>query len=192
MALNTLAPGFIVLNYIGASNIPHKMTFGILPADLDASPPTIKQKDNTVISVVTGMNSLINILKVLVAATTTFTDFDVWSKPNPEDDPVWKYNGSLNVVGTGAGSAVANSQLLASYRSGAGGVGKVMVMEGNQAVNQVFKPPSYTNSANSGLAAYLIGTGSIIYARDNAFPVAVPRMFTKTNDALRKKTVLNV
>lgn len=191
MPINTLAPAYVVLNYIGASNIPHKMVFGVLPDNLTLTTPTIKSKDGSSVAINTAMTTLVNVLKALVPSTMTYTDYDLWRKDTPTSDPLWVYNGSLAVVGTG-GTGIANSQLVASWRSGAGGVGKTYVMEGSTAINLVLKPTTYGGLASAqALATYLLGNTCIIYARDNGFPIAVPKMFTKTNDALRKKTVLN-
>lgn len=191
MAVNTLAPGFVKLHYIGAQNIQHTMTFGVLNDNFALAIPTIKTKDGSSVAINTAVSAFVTILKALMAASVTFQDFDLWSKPTPTDDPIWLYNGSLAVVGTNAAATVANSQLVASYRSGAGGNGKIYLLEQSYAVNNVYKPTAYGDAAKLALANYLIGTSSMVYARDNGFPVSVPRMMTKTNDVMRKRFVLN-
>lgn len=191
MAVNTLAPGFVKLHYIGPQNIQHTMTFGVLNDNFALAIPTIKTKDGSSVPINTAVAALVTILKALVAATVTFQDFDLWSKPTPTDDPVWLYNGSLAVVGTNGTASVANSQLVASYRSGAGGNGKIYLLEQSYPVNNLYKPAAYGDASKLALANYLIGSSCMVYARDNGFPVTVPRMMTKTNDVMRKRFVLN-
>lgn len=191
MTVNTLAPGFVKLKYIGSQNFQHVMTFGVLNDNFALATPTIKTKDGTSVAINTAVAAYVTILKALVNASVTFQEFDLWSQPTPDDDPVWIYNASLAVIGTNSTAEVVNSQLVASYRSGGGGNGKVMILEQSYAVNNLYKPSGYGDAAKLALANYLVGNSSMVYARDNAFPVTVPRMMTKTNDPMRKRFVLN-
>jgi hypothetical protein len=190
MTVNSLSPGFIKLYYIGAQNIQHIMTIPVAIADIGVTPATIHQKDLTSVSWVAGITAYVTVLKAEMPTTTTFQYAELWSMPTPTSDPVFVSTVSLSIVGTKSGAAVSNSQIVFSFRSSCGGVGKVYLLEGNEVVNSVFKAPAYGDAGKLGVVNYLIGSSGIVVARDGCFPVNIPRILTKTNDPMRKKTVL--
>lgn len=190
MTINSLAPGFIKLYYLGPQNIQHVMTIPVAINNVNVTPITIDQRDLTAVSWITGVTAYVNILKAVMASTVTFQFAELWTQPTAADDPVFRETTSLNIVGTYATASLSNSQVTYSFRTQSGGVGKVVLLEQSDPVNTVYKAPTYGNAAKLAVVNYLIGTTDIVVGRDGGFPVNIPRILTKTNDPMRKKTVL--
>lgn len=190
MARNSLAPGFLRLFYIGPQNIQHVQTLGVRPSSVVPGSSLMFQRDNAQVS----LSALWAIMKIpwkgILSAACTWQQMDFWSQPTPESDPVFVETLVLNEVGTNVAASVANSQVLFSWRSLGGGRGKTLFMEQSNAVNLVLKPVGYGGAPNLAIVTYLTSASCVIYARDNSYPGVVPKGFTKTNDAMRKKTVL--
>lgn len=163
------------------------------------NPETIAVDDPTIVYTKFGSTSglsdalvedFVPFLQPFFRATDSFDEAEVWSQPTPESDPVFVELIPIALVGTSPASTVPFSQAVLSLRTAAGGIGKVYMMEGTLPVN-THDPRPFSNVAVSDLANYLTGPGSIWYARDNSFPVLGLTLNTKTNDALRKKYLLN-
>lgn len=82
------------------------------------------------------------------------------------------------------------SQTVITFRTYNGGIFKLYLMEAVATVNQVISAP-FPAGATKNLSDHLIGTSSAVCGRDNGFPLAPLRSLGKTNDALRKKLLLN-
>lgn len=190
MARNSLAPGFLRIFYIGPQNIQHVQTIGVKPSSVTPGSATIQSRDNTSYNLAAAWAIMKVPWKGLMAATVTWQQMDLWSQPTPSDDPIFVETLALNEVGTNGTASIANSQILFSWRALGGGRGKTVFLEASATVNQVLKPPAYGNAQQLAVVTYLTGPSCIVYARDNSYPGVVPKAFTKTNDAMRKKTVL--
>lgn len=189
MAINSLAPGFIIVYYVSNSH-PHKHIIPIAnPLDSGGGEWTIERQDGTDTDVDVAMLAWTDAVKAMFATTSTFQYWELWTKADENADPIFRETGDLAITGT-TGATQANSQLSANYRTKTGGNGKVVLMETNQTIDVVSKP-TY-GSAKATLATYLLGVTNIYAGRDGGFIAAVPTIITKTNDKLRKKYLLNV
>lgn len=190
MTIHSISPGFIVVFYTSNGH-NHKHIIPIsAPVDTGGSVYTIATKSAGAVAVTAAMATWVAAVKVLFPASTTFLYWELWTKPTPESDPIFRQTGDLSVVGTNGGAVVPYSQIVYSYRTSLGGVGKMQFQEISLAANQVFKP-TYA-SPHNGVVSYLTGSQSIYAGRDEGFPVSVPRALTKTNDQTRKKFLLDV
>lgn len=190
MTVHDLSPGFIIVFY-NSNGHSHKHVIPISnPIDTGGGEYTVASKSGGAIDVDTAMAAWATACKPLFAAGSTLLYWELWTKAGVSGDPVFRETGDLSVVGTNGGAAVALSQVVASYRTSLGGIGKVEFLETAQAVNVVTKPV-YAGGFGTW-ATYILGAGSIYAGRDEGFPVSIPKIVTKTNDALRKKYVLNV
>jgi len=192
MAINSRAPAFVLLKYT-ANNHAHVMSFCI-------SPDTIGVGVNTIVNTKFGSTSalsdsltedLIPVLVPFFRGADSFDEAEVYSQPTPDDDPLYCETIPIAMVGTNAGTTTPFGQGVLSLRTAAGGIGKVYLMEGVLGSN-IHDPRPFTDPRVTDLANYLTGPGSIWYARDNSFPILGLTWNTKTNDALRKKYLLNV
>lgn len=189
MATNSLAPGFIKVFY-ESSLAPHVMTFGIRAPGYNAGTGQweVKQKNETVVYWVTGLTTLINLVKAVVPATVTFQYAELWTQADENTAPVFVDTAQLTIVGTHASAVQPASQMVWSYRTGAGGTGKLTVLDQSAASPNVrFLGPNYGHALYKAVADHLVGTTSIVVGRDGDAPITVTKVITKTNDALRKR-----
>lgn len=100
---------------------------------------------------------------------------------------------SAGVVGTPAGAtgAVVQSwQTTLTFRSGTGGIGKLVFIECNLGGNQRSAlVPNAAGTAPQRIAAYAISAGSPLQALDNGFFVAALRDSRGENEAIRNRRV---
>lgn len=192
MANNSLAPGFVRFKYT-ANTHQHVMTFGINLVNAD-NPEEVLVLNK--FGTETDLNSwltgaFVSALEPFYAAVDSFDEAEVWSKPTPDSDPVFKALIPIAAVGSASSPpATVALQGVLTLRAALGGIGKVYLMECRAALN-VHDPRPFADSRVSGLGTTLTGSASCWYARDNSYPVLALTWNTKTNDALRKKYILN-
>lgn len=190
MAVHALDDGFVILFY-NSNGHNHKHIIPIKnPIDSGGGVYTVDQASGSALSLITAMTTLVTAMKPLFPAAATFQYWELWVKPTPDADPVFKQTADLSIVGTNGAGAVPYGQVIYSYRTRAGGNGKVQFQESSLAANFALKPP-YA-SPHTAVVTYLLGTGNIYAGRDGSFIASVPKVNTKTNDKLRKKFLLNV
>lgn len=190
MAQNSLYPGFVRISYKGKGH-PHKQVIPCTPA-LQAGTWFVETVDDgTFLQWDTAVNALIALEKVFLNTSDGFDGAELWTLATPTSAPVFRTNVTLAVAGTSASAAVANSQMVFSFRTGLGGRLKVFLMETVNGADIVVRPP-YAAGANKNLSDYIIAGASWLRGRDGGHIVSPAGLVTKTNDALRKKYVLNV
>jgi len=190
MPIHALDDGFVILFY-NSNGHNHKHIIPIKnPLDGGGGLYTVDQQSGTALALTTAMTTLVTALKPMMAPASTFQYWELWVKPTPGADPIFKQTADLSVVGTAAGAAVPYSQVVFSYRTKGGGNGKVQIMEHTMAINLALKPPYAAPYA--AVQTYLLGTGNIYAGRDGTFIASVPKANTKTNDKLREKFLLDI
>lgn len=191
MASNSRSPAFVLLKYT-ANTRPHVMSFCISPETIGVGEATVVyNKFGATLALADSLNEdLVPLLAAFYRGADSFDEAEVWSQPTPEDDPLYCETIPIAIVGTNSNPTVAMSQAVLSMRTGAGGIAKLYLMESTIAAN-IHDPRPFSNAAVSDLSNYLTGAASIWYARDNSFPILGLTWNTKTNDALRKKYLLN-
>lgn len=127
-------------------------------------------------------------LKQWLLAGDSITSAEVWTQASPTALPIFQASIAVGVAGTGTGATKPYSQARMSFRTKAGGRAAFQVMESFFAVDAKAVPPSYSgNAAPQATDAYLTGSSSVVWGRDNSYIAAGIRLVTKTNDKLRKK-----
>jgi hypothetical protein len=185
MTVNSLAPAFVKLHYT-VSLFTHDYVFGVDPASLSGDTTTLDTRGAPILWT-DAIDDLVAIMKSFFADTATSIDSaDLYSQPTAEDVPEIVSSYAIGVAGVVGATSVLACQHLMTFRSYAGGLGKVQWMETVYAANLVTAPASYA-APQSTLETYLLGDTCPIIARDNANFKTSIRRTTKTNDKLRKK-----
>lgn len=195
MTVNSLYPYFARLKY-SANAHTHWMTIplgaetGGIPAGESADNYTFFAKNGTELDFAACMDDFVALLAPFFKTTDSFILAELWGMATPESDPIFYTAYELGVAGTSANPNVANSQAVMTFRTAAGGILKLYLMEGVNGANGKDDYP-FAAAANQNLGAYMIGGTNIIRGRDGAFPISPLRYVSKTNDALRKKYLLD-
>lgn len=189
MASNNLKPGYITIFYTFAA-MQHKMTFPVIPVPgwNVGDEPTIETKGVADVTMSAAITALMPLIRPFFGAGVDFGRAEAWFYPDGSDDPVWVYTHTIGLVGTHATQSNPAAQGVLTFRTAAGGVYKIYMMEvsGGIAIN-TRDPFPFSAAINTNLAAYLVSANSWVYGRDNA-PLVVPMNYTsKYNDAIRKK-----
>lgn len=125
--------------------------------------------------------------RLLYASSVSAVSFTLWR---------WATNTAKDFISAGTpllpagstGTITQSWQTTLSFRSGAGGIAKLVFIESNQAGNQ--RSPLIPNAAGSPtqrIAAFAISSGSPFQALDNAFLVAALRDSRGENEAIRNR-----
>lgn len=187
MAVNDLSPGFVKL-HLQAPLFEHILTVPVNPIyDSGTGTWTLVEKGggtNPLWS--TALNAYVTVIKALLPTVDTLTYAELYTKAVGAA-PIFKDTFSYNVAGTSGSTASTATQETLSYRDGSGGRGKLVLLDGTDAPNQKFIGPSYGNAAKLAWVTYVVGNTSVIYSRNNDYPINVPKILTKTNDVLRRK-----
>lgn len=183
-----LSPSWIKLFYESTLS-PHVST---IPVNLVAGGPPggtfeLFCKDNSQINWVTGLTAYVTALKANASTTVTFQYAELWWQETEDHDPLFLDTTSLNIAGTHASPVSPATQLVWSMRSDLGGKGFVYLMDQPHAPNLKYKAPTYGAPGILGMVNYLVGPSSIFLCRDNGYPTNIPKVLTKTNDALRRR-----
>lgn len=196
--LNSLYPGFVRIEYVAGGH-PHTQTLPVKPFQVVGGGWGLEKPiaPAQYASWSDGITAWVTIVRTLFHTSTNFVTASLWTLAAPESDPQFRDEVSLGIAGMSSSTTSANSQLSVGFRTDAGGILKLMFMESAVTVNQVGVPAAYTGLAAPGaasmvaIAAFLKGNENCFYGRDGGRPIASLRAFTKTNDALRKKFVLD-
>lgn len=186
----SLAPGFIVVRYT-TNGHPHRMNLPVAPAALysPGDTPSFQPNSGAPIDLSTFAADFGTAFRPFFANTGTYDSVEYWQQPDHTDDPLF-INSDISAagVGTNVTACVAWSEGVMTFRTDAGGIFKMYVMEGSLAVNDHKLPPLYGGfAACQGMAAYLLGTSGIVRGRDNGKILMGLNLYTKTSDALRRK-----
>lgn len=190
MTVHSLAPGFIIVYYTSNGH-PHKHIIPVRdPQPAGGGLWEVRRLDASFESVVTAMNTWATAIKPLFAAASNLAYWELWTKADEDADPIFRQTGALNVAGTSVLPLRPLDQIVFSYRTSEGGTGKLQFME--FAHNAGAKTTPVYSGVLLSVSNYLVGSTSIYVGRDGGYPIQVPAIFTKPNDFLRKKYVLNV
>ena len=197
MAKNSLYPGFIRLEYISNGH-PHVQTLPCKPFISIGSTWFVEKKADPLGGLwTTSVQALVDLYKPLFSTTTTFTTASLWTMAAPDADPQFQEEFAINQAATETTVPVPNSQISVCFRTSAGGLARLYLMEVRGTLNTVALPPGYGAFGGSlatsfaAIVNFLKGTNSFVVGRDGGWLVAGLRAFHKTNDALRKKFLLD-
>lgn len=192
MAENALSPGFVRLRYT-ANGHPHVQTFGVnLTGEQTSDETPVLNKGGGEVDLAAWLTeTYAEAWSAFYNAADSLDEAEVWSQPTPADDPIFTRLIPIAVIGIAASPAAQiAAQGVLSLRTSAGGIAKVYLMEPRVALN-VHDPRPFADNRVSGLGGVLVSGASCFYGRDNSYPILALTWNTKTNDALRKKYILN-
>lgn len=189
MAVNSLSPAFIRLRYTVAT-VQHTMT---LPTSINGTitpgvSPNLNARNSPVGSFTAFIENFSGILDACFSTDCTLDNAELWSQPEPTDNPIWVYTAALNNPGDSGTPYVRAEQMVFTFRSNLGGLLRIYLME-------TFIPPNQTQTAAqltspwSTLVNYVIGDYNFIKCRDNGWPILSLGWKSKTNDVLRRSLI---
>lgn len=191
MALNSLWPGFVRLEYLAATT-KHIAILPCAPVNL-AGVWNLTLKGGANQTFTAAIDAYMVVLRPCSPATMTFVSAQLWTLANPTADPVFVQEYGLNLAGTAAGGIVVDSQIVTTYRTGLGGLYRHYQMESSlAALNTKYKGPNFMNAVQLALINYIIGANGWIIGRDSGTLIVAISQITKTNDALRRRRLLQV
>lgn len=191
MTSNSISPAYVQLNYTSNGH-PHKALY---PCAYDGSvspglEPDVTRRTGAAQPVSAAVLALVTVLKGFMDAGATFDNFYAYSKPTPTSAPVLIWTGVLGVAGTGAGSPVAASEILLTFKTPAPGGLKLYLMEGVFALNFQSPLPTTGSSPQALTNNFITGATDWVIGRNGNFPLIGLNITTKMNDHLRRKYIL--
>lgn len=195
MTVNSLYPAFVRFYYaVSGRQHVHQVPVGFSPGSVTpgADPTTVAlispggavTFDDFCATYVAWIAALYN------TAATSFSRAELWEVASPGADPTFVSVEYLGTTGSSASAVNPYSQLTISFRTSAGGILKIVLLDQVQAANVRDDFP-VANVAVGAIASYILSTASPIIGRDNGRPVAGIRFLTKTNDVIRKRNLLD-
>lgn len=116
----------------------------------------------------TAVNVYVTLLQPLFSTTVDFVKFEFWKYAPLSYDRTWITDGTLGLNGTNAGAYAPAKYRKFSFRTLAGGVAYLTLLEsivdGNLQESYPFASP-----ASNAIANYAVGGTSWMKARDNSF-----------------------
>jgi len=187
MAINDLAPGFVLLHYTSALS-EHKATIPVDPFYSSLLSQWFLNLKNSPGGDYwhTAVDRYIVVAKALCANTINFSYAELFTK-SVGVAPVFVDTYAINVVGTNATAANMACEMTFSYRNGNGGNGRAVILDNSFAANQKYRPSAYGGAAVLAMVNFLVGNTSFFFSRSGSYPINIPQVLTKTNDVLRKK-----
>lgn len=189
----SLAPGFIKLRYTTPISGLHVATLSVLPAVTPSTGvmPVLATRGATQIDADEAMEAYAGVLRLAFNAAATIDSWEFWSKPTDEDDPIFIFGAPIGLDGTAAGGTVEYSQAIWSFRTFGGHIAKFYAMETAYNPNARVTIDPLANTPIGEVGEYLLSDECVFVGRDNTFMLFPLWFTTKTNDALRKRAILN-
>lgn len=192
MATNSLYPSFIKLFYNSAGHphvqtLPVKAFSSLSPSgwglEKPISPAQYADWED-------GVDAYVTVLKTWFPAASAVNSAELWTMADPTADPIYRATMYIGVAGTNATAALLYAQNTMTFRTDAGGIYKSVVLEMSAtSVNTEVYPPF--SGIQLAMSNFLTGVDSFVFGRDGGRIIAPIRSLAKTNDALRKKYLLD-
>lgn len=198
MAQNSLFPGFVIVKYSVAGR-PHEQTIPVEPAetyDPGEDPNNVQFLLWGGVSTVDfpgAMDTYDDILDDgLSTADASITMAEFYQMDSPTSSPTWICAYEIGHAGASASATVPYSQRTTSFRTSNGSYWKHVVLDQVSATNVEDVFPFLAATPQLALWNYTqTSAGQWIRGRDGGRVVSGLNSVTKTNDALRKKYLLN-
>lgn len=196
MAINSLSPCFCKIFYTTGTR-QHVMTIPLRAVDVatwtpgdSAEDTELTTKSGVAVTFAAFCDEFADNAKALLNTADGFTIAELYRQPTPEDDPTFITVYELGVAGTNAAARTPYGQYVMSFRTSNGGIYKIYVMECSAVPNQRDAYP-FSGVTNIAFATYFTSNQCPIVGRDGGNIISPLRYTTKTNDALRKKQLLD-
>jgi len=195
MVVNSLFPYFSKIKYTANGHthwmvVPLGLESGGIPPGSSSDNYTFIANNGSEPDFETSMIGFVTMLLPFFKTTDSFILAELWGMATVDSDPVFYTAAILGLSGSSASANVPNSQAVMTLRTHLGGIIKITMMEGINAVNSRDDYP-FAAVSNQNLGGYLISGPNIIRGRDGGKIISPLRYITKTNDALRKKYLLD-
>jgi hypothetical protein len=188
MAANSQSEGYARFTYVSTQGVHHgeiNINFSGIPEQ--GAEPTLVKRDTTTAAATAALAGFFDEYVKFFDDDTNFGNVEIYAvDPETEERSfIWSYN--LNMQGAAVTSNVALGMLTMTWRTGKGGILRVVMMEGVAAVNQNLAPPYITDTPFSDLDIYVRGDDAVLIGRDDAYAFSAMSAKSKTSDVLRKK-----
>jgi hypothetical protein len=191
MAANSIHPNFVRIFYQDALKV-HKMTIPVLATTGVVGGNYGLMPENGVPVPWGGqIDAFITLLRPIVNTATSYLYAELWEVDLPTGEETFLEIHDISLAGTASGTALSLNQILWSMRTNGGGTARLVVMGFAGAANSAFRPPNFGNAAYKAIADFAESPQSWFYGRDGTYISNVSRVLTKTNDSLRKRSILD-
>lgn len=190
MTQYSLSPAFIKLTYTYSTRV-HVATLPVIPegAIEVGTEPDVKLNLGGNLGFSEAIDNYADAIAPFINNGEAIAGASFWSQPTPEDDPIWVYEVTLGVAGTNASAVTPHMQRLFTWRTSLGNLMKTVLMDVPGTVNVRGTPPY--GGINATFATWFLGANNFVVGRDGGIPVAAIKYYTKTNDALRRKYIVD-
>lgn len=180
---STVPTGFIAME--------HRLTFDVKMSAAGEVGDTfdnflLTRRDGDIVDAETWAAAFTAILKTTLNATSEIATAELWFTPEGTTDSTFYSVLAIGEVGSQVGNAAVAQQTTLTFRSAAGGIARIQVMEGYSSGNQYEYPP-YSLAPFEALSDLVVSAASPVIARDNAFLIAPNRMSNGQNEKLWRK-----
>lgn len=157
---------------------------GTLPTAID-----INKKGGTTANLQVVADQVWSFFRLMYATSITAVNFTLWR---------WQTNTARDFISTGTlatpagstGTVVSSWQTTLTFRSGTGGIAKLVFIESNLSGNQrAALVPNAAGGQHQKIAAFALSADSPFQALDNGFIVAALRDSRGENEAIRNRRI---
>lgn len=192
MTVHQPGPFLLDIPYVQTSEV-HHFTVNcdvIGDADIGISPTvvTLRSKGSGPLILSGAVDALWTVIRPLMPATTIATQYVLWKYNGTNLDKTFISGGTLTAPnGSSIGAVKLASQLIMTYRTGAGNIGKLNVNDTPFDLNIHAPLGSGGIGETAAVKTYLLSAGCIVAGRDRAFPVAALNESAGQNEKLWKR-----
>lgn len=195
MPINWSGPHIIEFNLSGWQDPlrNHTLAFncaiiGSPAAGTPATGMSVQQKGGSAGNLQTRIQEMWNFLRLSYPATITVGAIDIWKTVPNSEQRIYLTSTTVTTPTGNAGSYQPARQATMTFRCGAGGVLKVVILEGNQSGDsRVPLVPNGAGNQSQQFAAWALSASSIILGDDDSFPIAAMNLSLCQNGHWRKK-----
>lgn len=134
----------------------------------------------------TAVTAWVTSMQPFFASDYSWTAYTVWQYLAGTFDRVFVTTGALNITGSGTGSTNLAHQSIFTFRSGEGGILKIVQNEDTN-TGQIREAYSQLGASAQSFMDFVVSDGSWIMARDTSFPVASLNRIGGQNESVFKK-----
>lgn len=188
MPINTLAPGFVKIQYstvVGAVTLNHYQRLGINPAVWSGQTTTINPKSGAAVLWSTGILDYFTAVRPVYHSSSIFVGAELWRQDTPTSDPVYQGSSVLSLAGTSAIATVSMGQAVFAIFGADDSRLMVKLLESAIGVNQRTTIVS-AGALQKAVGDYFLANNCVFWTRGNSYGASYGFMSTKTNDKLRK------
>lgn len=191
MTVHSLSEGFVRQTYIGANGVHHAM----FPINFDGTPtpgvnPNVSTKDTSTVVLQAAYADFLDAYRAAFHTDVLFGLAECYAVNPDTAERTFIYGWDAGAVGASASPTVEFGMATLTLKTIAGGILRIVQMEGITPVNLKLRPPFLADSAVDLLTDYLVSDDSIIIARDDTYAFGAISLTCKTSDALRKRAGL--